>query len=405
MEASSPDLLAKLRWSLPWLTHYPFWRLGEWMRRASERDGPIDVIVVVANHFEPAWSDRGGYLPLYEQRSRLDRWCELARATGDAVRDVDGTPFRHTNFYPAEQYHKPLLDTMAALQREGYGEVEVHLHHGVEAPDTETNLRRALVEFRDVLAEEHKCLSRETEGGQPRYAFVHGNLALANSAGGHYCGVNSEMRVLAETGCYVDMTLPAAPLQPQVPRINAIYECGRPLEEAIPHYTGPSLKVGKQPQLPVILTGPLVFNWSRRVRGLPVPRLDDGVLAANYAQDFARLERWARARISVRGRADWIFVKLYCHGFFDSDQDACIGEGARRFWSEALEESARTGRYRIHFASAREAFNIASAAIDGCTGVPGQYRNYKLRTIMEEKRAQSAASTIKLDPDMHYAES
>lgn len=404
MEASSPDLLAKLWWSLPWLTHYPFWRLGEWMRRASERDIPIDVIVVVANHFEPAWSERGGYLPLDEQRTRLDRWCELARATGDAVRDVDGTPFRHTNFYPAEQYHKPLLDTMAALQGEGFGEVEVHLHHGVEAPDTEANLRRTLIQFRDVLAEEHKCLSRETAGGQSRYAFVHGNLALANSAGGHYCGVNSEMRVLAETGCYADMTLPAAPLQPQVPRINAIYECGRPLEEPVPHYTGPSLQVGKQPQLPVILTGPLVFNWSRRVRGLPVPRLDDGVLAANYAQDFARLERWARARISVRGRADWIFVKLYCHGFFDSDQDACIGEGARRFWSEALEESARTGRYRIHFASAREAFNIASAAVDGCTGVPGQYRNYRLRTIMEE-RAQSAASTIKLDPEMHYAES
>ena len=404
MEASKIDLLAKLRWSLPWLTHYPFWRLAEWMRRVSDHDGAIDLIVVVANHFEPAWSERGGYLPLDEQRSRLDHWCEVARATAEAIHDVDGTPFRHTNFYPAEQYHKPLLDKMAALQKEGFGEVEVHLHHGVEAPDTEANLRRTLIEFRDVLAEEHQCLSRETEGGQPRYAFVHGNLALANSAGGHYCGVDSEMRVLAETGCYADMTLPAAPLQPQVPRINAIYECGRPLEEPVPHYTGPSLQVGKQPQLPVILPGPLVFNWSRRVRGLPVPRLDDGVLAANYPLDFARLERWAGAGISVRGRADWVFVKLYCHGFFDSDQDACIGEGARRFWSEALEESARTGRYRIHFASAREAFNIACAAVDGCTRDPGQYRDYRLRTIMEES-AQSAASSIKLDPEMHYAES
>jgi hypothetical protein len=266
----------------------------------------------------------------------------------------------------------------------------VHLHHGVERPDTEANLRRALVEFRDLLAEEHGCLSREEPGGQPRYAFVHGNLALANSAGGRFCGVDTEMRVLAETGCYADMTLPAAPQQPQVPRLNAVYECGRPLEEPVPHRTGPSLRVGRRPQLPVIFTGPLVFNWSRRVKGLPVPRIDDGALAANYQTDFNRLERWAGARVAVRGRPEWVFVKLYCHGFFAHDQDACIGEGARRFWSEALEESARTGRYRIHFASAREAFNIAMAAVEGREGEPGQYRDYRLRPVMGERAPHAA---------------
>ncbi|HKG62250.1 MAG TPA: hypothetical protein VKB05_20995 [Pyrinomonadaceae bacterium] len=405
MEAGTPDVLAKLRWSLPWLSRYPLWRLNEWTRRATEPGGPIDLIVIVANHFEPAWSERGGYLPLDEQRRRLDEWCEMARTTGQTIRGVDGMPFRHTNFYPAEQYHKPLLDTMATLQNDGYGEVEIHLHHGVEKPDTEANLRRSLVEFRDILAEEHKCLSREAEDDLPKYAFVHGNLALANSAGGHFCGVDSEMQVLAETGCYADMTLPAAPLQPQVPRINAIYECGRSLEQPIPHYTGPALRVGKQPQLPVIIPGPLVFNWSRRVKGLPVPRLDDGVLAGNYVSDFARLERWAKTRISVRGRPNWVFVKLYCHGFFDRDQDACIGEGARRFWSEALEESARTGRYRIYFASAREAFNIASAAVDGCTGDPSQYRNYRLRSIMEGKDVQSGESIINPDTEVEHAAS
>ncbi|HWS87157.1 MAG TPA: hypothetical protein VN282_09350 [Pyrinomonadaceae bacterium] len=387
-------LLDKLSWSLPWLARYPFWRAAAAARRAREPEGPLHLVVTVANHFEPAWSERGGFLPLDEQRRRLDEWCRVARATGAAVRDVDGTPFRHTNFYPAEQYHAPLLDTMAALQGEGFGEVEVHLHHGVESPDTESNLRRALVEFRDLLAEEHGCLSREEAGGQPKYAFVHGNLALANSAGGRFCGVDAEMRVLAETGCYADMTLPAAPQQPQVPRLNAVYECGRPLEEAVPHRSGPSLRVGRRPQLPVIFTGPLVFIWSRRIKGLPVPRIDDGVLAANYQTDFRRLERWAGARVAVRGRPEWVFLKLYCHGFFTHDQNACIGEGARRFWSEALEESERTGRYRIHFASAREAFNILMAAVDGHGGDPHRYRDYRLRPIMSERPAAEAAEPV-----------
>lgn len=121
-----------------------------------------------------------------------------------------------------------------------------------------------------------------------------------------------------------------------------------------------------------------------------MPRLDDGVLTSNYKSDFSRLERWASAHVAVSGRPEWIFIKLYCHGFFTFDQDASIGEGARRFWLEMLEESARKNRFRIHFATAREAFNIAMAAIEGHAGEPGQYRDYKLRLIMDNKTARAA---------------
>src|SRR5262249_30505119 len=154
----------------------------------------------------------------------LDHWCNQARAIGGAIRDHDGMPFRHTNFYPAEQYHKSLLTRLAELQSDGLGEVEIHLHHGVQKPDTAENFRRVLVDFRDVVSEEHGCLSRTRDDDRPRYAFVHGNWALANSAGGRFCGVNSEMQILEETGCYADLTLPSAPDRSQVPRINALYE-------------------------------------------------------------------------------------------------------------------------------------------------------------------------------------
>jgi hypothetical protein len=82
-----------------------------------------------------------------------------------------------------------------------------------------------------------------------------------------------------------------------------------------------------------------------------------------------------------------VFVKLYCHGFFDYDRSACIGEGARRFFSEIIENGEKTGEYKVHFASAREAFNIVSAAMDGMTGNPNDFRNYRLQPIMEEKAA------------------
>jgi hypothetical protein len=192
------------------------------------------------------------------------------------------------------------------------------------------------------------------------------------------------MQILADTGCYADFTLPSVPFQSQVPRINAIYQCANQLTEARPHRSGPSLKVGDKLQLPIIFTGPLVFDWTRRLRGLPVPRIEDGALAQNYPLSLGRFKRWRSAGIGVKERPDWIFIKLYSHGFFDWDQDLMIGEQMKRFMSEVLEFGERTGNFKVHFASAREAFNMVVAAVEGQKGQPGAYRDYKLRQIMDK---------------------
>ena len=377
------DILKKVWWSLPWLTRYPLWRTEEVLKRTNQSEHQSHLILIVANHFEPAWTTSPVPIDLRTQILRLDDWCAQARAIGSSVRDNDGTPFRHTNFYPAEQYHKPLLERLAALQADGFGEVEIHLHHGVNHPDTPENLKSVLIQFRDVLAEEHRCLSR-ADGSRPMYGFVHGNWALANSAGGRFCGVDSEMQILAETGCYADFTLPAAPQQSQVPRVNAIYQCGYPLEQRSPHRRGANVRVGSAPSLPIIITGPLVFNWHRRVHGVPVPRLEDGVLAANYPPDLRRLHRWKNAHIAVEGRPQWIFIKLSCHGFIDQDQPHLIGDSMRRFLESMIAWGDRTGDFKVHFASAREAFNMVVAACHGQQGNPHQYRDYQLRQIMHQ---------------------
>ncbi len=365
---------------MPWLVRYPFVRARSMMEQTAFEKK--HVIITIANHFEPSWSE-GGLLDQKTQIKRLKEYHALARDIGNAVSDADGTKFRHTNFFPAEQYDPELLDVMAEMQSEGLGEVEVHLHHGVDKPDTADNTRRALTEFRDTLAERHKCLSRMEGSEMPMYAFVHGNLALANSCSGRLCGVDNEMEILRDTGCYADMTLPSAPDESQVPMINQIYECGLPMDEAVPHARGRRLAAnGKQPLLPLIFTGPLVFNWTRRIAGLPIPRIDDGALSANRNLDGARYRRWTSANVTVAGRSDWIFVKLYCHGFFDHDQSFCIGEDAKRFFGGLVERSGRAGGHEVHFATAREAFNMVTAAVDGQRGQPGEFRDYKLRPIM-----------------------
>ena len=375
MAGDEANLLSKLKWSLPWLIRYPSWRARKFLS-GNNGNGPTHIVFMIGNHFEPGVG-KAAIAP-------VERWCSLAERTGRSLRDHDGTYFRHTYFFPAEQYDPACIEQLCSLQSQGLGEVEVHLHHGVEEPDNAENTRQVLETFRDTLAYEHRCLSREHPTASPKYAFIHGNLALANSAGGRYCGVDSEMEILASTGCYADFTLPSAPNQSQVPKINAIYQCGNPLHEARPHRSGPDLKVGDKPTLPIIVNGPLVFDWTRRVRGWPIPRVDDGALARNYPLKIARFWRWQNARIAVAGRPDWVFIKLHCHAFFQQDQDAMIGDELRQFMTQILELADTTGEFKIHFASAREVFNIIVAALDGKSGDPGKYRDYRLRPIWKE---------------------
>jgi hypothetical protein len=380
--ADPADIVNKLKWSLPWLVRYPFWRASKLVLPTGSRNGLTHIVFVIANHFEPGVGKQAA--------GPVDRWCRLAFRTGSSLRDHDGNPFRHTYFFPAEQYDYASIEKLCALQSDGLGEVEVHLHHGVDQPDTALNTWRSLETFRDTLAYKHGCLSRENPTSLPRYAFIHGNSALANSAGGRNCGVDSEMEVLAATGCYADFTLPSAPDQSQVPKINAIYQCGNPLQEAKPHRSGPDLKVGDKPSLPIIINGPLVFDWTRRVHGLPIPRVDDGALARNYPLKMGRFKRWQSAQIGVKGRPDWIFIKLHCHAFFEQDQEAMIGDEVMRFMTEILKLGEATGSFKIHFASAREVFNMILAALAGEQGDPGRYRDYHLRQICKEKDSAPA---------------
>jgi len=151
---------------------------------------------------------------------------------------------------------------------------------------------------------------------------------------------------------------------------------------------------GKKPSLPIIFEGPLVLDWTRRQHSLPVPRLDDGALARNYPLSLDRFNRWRNARIGVASGPNWVFVKLYSHGFFDWDQDAMIGGQMRRFMNEMLELSEKTKEFSVCFASAREAYNMVMAAADGHSGPPGHYRDYKLRQIMELKPSTDYADFI-----------
>lgn len=346
---------------------------------------PVHLMIAMADHFEPAIDLESGYkrVPRAEQERRLEWWNREYPKAVDRWRDHDGRPFAHSYFYPAEQYDSGLLEMIAQHCHAGWGELEVHLHHGMLEADTAENTRCLLTEFRDRLAYQHRCLAVEEGSDQPRYAFVHGNFALANSAGGRFCGVDSEMKILAETGCYADFTLPTGHFHPaQTAKINSLYECGLPLDEAVPHRKGTDLSTGREPRIfPVMVQGPLLMDFRRSMRSWK-PVFESGAITESNPMSLHRLALWKQARVHVAGRPDWLFIKLHCHSMNPTQKDAVAGESFQRFL-EQLVSGAEQRKETLHFVTAREMANIILAACDGKDGNPGEYRNYRFKLLRE----------------------
>jgi len=356
-------------------------------QRLSHRSlsGPVHLIFALVDHFEPYIDPLGGMgrVKRGEQVRRVEWWCREYPKLIDPWRDHDGKPFVHSYFYPTEHYDPYLVEMLAEHCHAGWGEIEIHLHHGIPEPDTAETLRRSLVAFRDALAFRHQCLAFE-EGSQiPKYVFVHGNFALANSAGGVFCGVDSEMVVLAETGCYADMTLPTGPgHSAQTAKINSLYECARPLDQAAPHRKGTDLRVFRAPKtFPLIVQGPLTVDLGRGVK----PRIENASITRNNPLSVRRLGLWKRAAVSVQGRPDWLFIKLHAHGMDPLHKDSVTGAPMRNFLEE-LVRGARDRKETLHFTSAREMVNIILAACDGKEGDPGLYRDYRFKRFRDAPR-------------------
>jgi len=308
-------------------------------------------------------------------RRRVRRWVSENPKRFREFRDAVGRSPQHTFFYPAEEYVPEPINRLAELCHQGFGEVEVHLHHD---NDTADNLRRTLTEFRHALADRHGLLGRDAQG-EPRYAFIHGNWALCNSRpDGRWCGVNNELDVLRETGCYVDMTLPSYPSATQTRAVNRIYYAVDQPDRPKSHDTGTDVGRGPPPERGLMLIpGPLVFDWSRRKWGV-VPRVENGCLQGSQPPTLGRLANWLRARVQVPSRPDWFFVKLHTHGAAEENHDVLLGEPMVRF-HEALARRARAdARFHYHYVTAREMYNLVKAAEAGWQGSVADARNFEL---------------------------
>jgi hypothetical protein len=319
----------------------------------------VYVCVAVCDHFEPAWQR-----PTLEiQRRRVDTWVERYPRLAASHRDAWGRPPQHTFFYPAEEYHSEHLDKIAALCRSGYGDVEVHLHHDA---DTAAHLRGTLNDFTRTLHERHGLLRTDPVTGRITWAFIHGNWALDNSRpDGRWCGVNDELQVLRDAGCYADFTFPSAPSDTQPRTSNAIYYATDDPARPKSHDRGVEARAGVPGAGDLLLiTGPLALNWRSRKWGV-LPRIENGELSSDSPPSPQRADHWIAQHVHVAGRPDWVFVKLHTHGAQESAFEVLLGEPMDRTLQH-LETAYNDGeRYRLVYLTAREMYEAVKAIETG----------------------------------------
>ena len=309
----------------------------------------------------------------------VDRWFHDLPIVIEKYCDADGRKPQHTFFYPQEEYDFDCVEKLSGLCSSGAGEVEIHLHH---RNDTKQGLRSKLENFRDTLRNKHGLLGKDGEG-KTRYGFIHGNWALCNSRpDGDWCGVNEEIGVLRQTGCYADFTFPSAPSPTQPGKVNEIYyarDCQG--NQGGHEYCGNVNAIGVRQSamdntLPLI-TGPLALDWRRRKWGV-FPRMDNGAITAVNPLLPDRIDLWVSRHIHVEGRPEWVFVKIYAHGCQQNDMDSLLGESMFHAY-DYLHNSFNDGKkWSLHYVTAREMYNVVKAAEAGKNGNPGDYRDFEV---------------------------
>jgi hypothetical protein len=329
-----------------WLPGYVKSRLGRLLGRRPSPGRPR-VWLAITDHYEPFWRNHDDGVA----RDRVAEWQRKWPRIADRHRDSAGKPAQYSFFYPEEEYRPELLDILAEMARDGYGDVEIHLHHDGEG---EADFVERMSRFKEILFERHGLLRKVA--GEIVFGFIHGNWALDNSRpDGRSCGLNNELVLLRDLGCYADFTMPCGPGPMQTRMINTIFWATDDPERPKSYDTGLPVSAGAFGSGDLLMiTGPFGLRWRERLK----PRLEIGELGRHDPPTPYRVSRWLDLAPRI---GNDIFIKLFSHGTQEQHMSCLLDDGLDRLYTEIAAQCAARG-YDLRYASAWTMYRAVCAA-------------------------------------------
>ena len=323
------------------------WLPGLLRARMRRRARPKTAWVALCDHFEPLWGGADSTTAV----ERVRRWRRLWPEIAGRHRDSTGRPPQYSFFYPEEEYRAELLAPLAELKHLGVADVEVHLHHDA---DTRERFIEKVDRFTRTLHEQHGLLrARE---GRLAFGFIHGNWALDNARpDGRWCGLDDEITLLKQLGCYADFTMPAAPDPSQAGPVNAIFDVTDDPARPRSHARGTLVKRGSPRQDLTLITGPL--GVIRAAGSRPRPQLENGDLAAYRPPAPHRIAAWLSLAPQIE---DQVFIKLFAHGAQEKNA-ACLLDGGLDLTFRELSAQCAARSIALRYVTAWEMWNAVEA--------------------------------------------
>ena len=306
------------------------------------------VWVAIADHWEPYWLKPTDQTAAERVAVWVKHWPEIARRHADST----GRPPQYTFYYPQEEYRPQFLDALAEMKQAGIGDVDIHIHHDGEG---QQNFVDRMSGFIETLVNRHSLL--RSSNGRTVFGFIHGNWALDNSRpDGRWCGLNNEITLLRDLGCYADFTMPSGNSPTQSRIVNTIYWVNDdPLKPRSYDHGAPV-----NPGLPgegdlLMIPGPLGIRWGERL----VPRLETGEIAWQDLPTPYRIKRWLD--LAPRIGSD-IFIKLYTHGAQERNSSALLLNGGLEKLFTLLKEACQQHNHQLRYVSTWEMRQAVDAA-------------------------------------------
>jgi len=353
-----------------WLLNY-IWQSIKSNRNCTV-DGPIHVILCIVDHFEPFTGGVG----FERAQFRINSWVERYSRLGNIHKDADNRKPQHTWFYPPH-HDQSFLSDLVKLCAEGLGEIEMHLHHNHMRPfpDTSRSLKKKIMTCIEAYSRHGIFCSID---GRKNFGFIHGDWSLDNSGGDHICGVNDEISILRDCGCYADFTFPSlGRTQPRM--INKIYYATDNTRKPKSYDTGKELVAGRQESGDLLMIpGIIGLRWHSRARLFKLS-IESSNLDKHDIPTERRINYWVRNGLTIKGGPRWEFIKLHTHGAREDTWDVLLGKDADNMFSYFESKFNNNCDYVLHYVTAREMYNIIKAAEAGCKGDPNSYRDYIIK--------------------------
>lgn len=353
-----------------WLPYYLWEKMIP--KESADETKLIHIFVCIVDHFEPFV----GGVDSNNALARVETWKKEYPKFAKKHLDSEGKPLQHTWFYPPHLDHN-LLPYLVEMCNDGYGEIEMHLHHNhmKPFPDNSETLKKKI---NDCIDDYGKYGIFKQPDGTARFAFIHGDWSLDNSGGPHICGVNDELTILKDCGCYADFTFPCLS-QSQPAMVNQIYYAIDNLKKPKSYNRGIPVTINRRgPKNGLMLIQGIIGLRYDKVKKTKVA-IDYSDLSINNNPNTGRVQYWVNNALTIRGQPNYKFIKLHTHGAPEYNWEANWGKDADdAFFS--LNNLYNDGKkYCLHYVTAREMYNYIIMVERGVSEYSSDYNDFMIK--------------------------